>query len=50
MAAMFPSTPHPHHPQRILIILGHPSAGSLCAGLADAFLALTRDATQKEAA
>lgn len=46
MGAMSPSTSHPPadtHPQRILIILGHPSASSLCAGLADAYAQGARD-------
>lgn len=46
MGAMSPSTARPPadtHPQRILIILGHPSASSLCAGLADAYAQGARD-------
>ena len=46
MGAMSPSTSRPPadtHPQRILIILGHPSASSLCAGLADAYAQGARD-------
>src|SRR5256885_5328869 len=46
MGSMSPSTSRPPadtHPQRILIILGHPSASSLCAGLADAYAQGARD-------
>lgn len=37
------SSPHPSQPLRILLILGHPAADSLCAGLADAYASGARD-------
>lgn len=42
MAAMS-SSPSPNPPQRVLVILGHPSASSLCAGLAAAYAQGARD-------